>query len=93
MRFKLVRERTHVSGTLSRFANSLESITSTWFICDFRMTNTALHRVSCDEPAGSTERSHAAKPDSRYYIYSTMESVFLKDAAGIARTGCPSFIG
>ena len=33
MRFKLVRERTHVSGTFSRFANSFESITSVSLNC------------------------------------------------------------
>src|SRR6185437_14139659 len=33
VRFKLVRERTHVSGTFSRFANSFESITSVSFNC------------------------------------------------------------
>ena len=33
VRFKLVRERTHVSGTFSRFANSFESITSVSLNC------------------------------------------------------------
>ena len=33
VRFKFVRERTHVSGTFSRFANSFESITSVSLSC------------------------------------------------------------
>jgi hypothetical protein len=32
VRFTLVRERTHVSGTLNRFASSAESITSFSFM-------------------------------------------------------------
>lgn len=55
VRFKLVRERTQVSGTLSRFASSVESITSDWLINSHHYIEN-LHR---DSP------SSVAKPAAR----------------------------
>ena len=62
VRFKLVRERTQVSGTLSRFASSVESITSDWFINSHRYIET-LHRDSPSPVAKLPARDFQRKWD------------------------------
>jgi hypothetical protein len=42
----LVRERTQVSGTLSRFASSVESITSDWLISNYQLRRNSSSEIA-----------------------------------------------